>query len=124
MNDVNSTRGQKSEYLVHFSYIKSHKKLMLVDIQCSCYNLYDPENASTDLMVDQEILFCVGNLSATAMRNCFQTLKWCFTTRTKNLRFLPPPPPPPPSTIFPGKIFSVIFEINIVQMNGAEKNPT
>ena len=96
MNDVNSTRGQKSEYLVHFSYIKSHKKLMLVDIQCSCYNLYDPENASTDLMVDQEILFCVGNLSATAMRNCFQTLKWCFTTRTKNLRFLPPPPPPPP----------------------------
>ena len=44
---------------------------MLVDIQGSNYNLYDPEIASTDLVVDQEILFCVGNLSATAMTTFF-----------------------------------------------------
>ncbi len=54
LNDVNNTRSQKAECLVHFSYIKSRKKLMLVDIQGSNYNLYDPEIASTDLVVTKK----------------------------------------------------------------------
>ena len=66
VNDVDKAKGQKAECLVHFSYMKSHKKLMLVDIQGSSYNSYDPEIASTDLMV--EILFCMGNLSEAAIK--------------------------------------------------------
>lgn len=67
VNGKDDTKSQKAECLVHFSYIKSNQQLMLVDIQGSNYDLYDPEIASAELIVDHEILFCVGNLSRNAI---------------------------------------------------------
>ena len=65
--EANDERGQKAECLAHFSFVKSEKKLMLVDIQGSGANLYDPEVASLELQDDGEILFCAGNLSKMAI---------------------------------------------------------
>lgn len=48
---------QKAESLTHFSYEKSNKQLMIVDIQGCGYDLYDPEMASKE----------VGNLTQTAI---------------------------------------------------------
>ena len=59
--------GQKAECLVHFSYVKSQKKLMVLDIQGSGANLYDPEIASFELQNEGEVLFCAGNLSKLAI---------------------------------------------------------
>ena len=81
VNDVNSTRGQKAECLVHFSYIKSHKKLMLVDIQGS--SLYDPEIASTDLMVDQEILLCGKLVCNSYVFNSYVYNQYCEMLKLK-----------------------------------------
>ena len=47
--------------------MKSDNKLILLDIQGSGVNLYDPEVASLELRDDGEILFCVGNLSKMAI---------------------------------------------------------
>ncbi|XP_078482962.1 LOW QUALITY PROTEIN: myosin heavy chain kinase D-like [Ciona intestinalis] len=59
---------EKSECLVHFSYILSEKKLMLQDIQGVNYTLLDPEIATTDLVDEQsDLLFCAGNLSKMAI---------------------------------------------------------
>lgn len=58
---------QKAECLVHFSYVYSKKKMMLLDIQGSMFNLYDPEIATPELSDDSdssgEVYFCAGNLS-------------------------------------------------------------
>lgn len=65
---------RKAECLVHFSYEYSNKKMMLVDIQGSMFNLYDPEIATANLMPSEsddqgdvshsgELYFCAGNLS-------------------------------------------------------------
>ena len=58
----------KAETFVHYTYIKSGTKLMVVDIQGKGHHLCDPEIASADLRDanDQTILFCSGNLSYTA----------------------------------------------------------
>ena len=37
----------KAECLVHFTYESTNQKLMLLDIQGSGYQLYDPEIATT-----------------------------------------------------------------------------
>ena len=58
---------KKVECLVHYSYEKSNKQLMLSDIQGSGYTLYDPEIASSTPAEDGEYLFCAGNLSNIAI---------------------------------------------------------
>ena len=40
---------------------------MIVDIQGSGANLFDPEIATMELLADGKILFCAGNLSKTAI---------------------------------------------------------
>ena len=60
--------GLKAECLVHFSYQKSGKQLMVVDIQGNGYDLFDPEIASTELVdADMNYLHCTGNLSDVAI---------------------------------------------------------
>ena len=58
---------KKVEYVVHYSYEKSNKQLMLSDIHGSGYTLYDPEIASSTPTEDGEYLFCAGNLSNIAI---------------------------------------------------------
>ena len=56
----------KAECLVHYSYVSSKGKLMILDIQGLGYTLYDPE-ISTALLVDgdtEELYFCCGNCSS------------------------------------------------------------
>lgn len=69
----------KAECLVHYSYQSSDKRLMLLDIQGSGYNLYDPEISRTDLYTsadNTEIYFCCGNLSFKSIDN-FKDLHAC-----------------------------------------------
>ena len=65
--DKNDAFCQKAECLSHFSFEKSDKKLMIVDIQGGGANLYDPEIATMELLADGKILFCAGKLSKTAI---------------------------------------------------------
>ena len=65
------TINEKAQALVHFSYIATDNKMILVDIQGSRYHLYDPEIATKDLYGEDdeeaEIYFCCGNLSSLAI---------------------------------------------------------
>lgn len=67
--DPTHIMAQKAECLAHFTYERSKKKLMLVDIQGTGYDLFDPEIASTDLLDenDKQYLYCTGNLSQLAI---------------------------------------------------------
>ena len=60
---------QKAESLTHFSYEKSDKQLMILDVQGCRYELYDPEIASREVLSDQseQLMFAVGNLKTTAI---------------------------------------------------------
>ena len=58
---------QKAQTLVHYSYLLSEKRFMLLDIQGSMYKLYDPEIATNDLTDKDELYFCSGNLSVLAI---------------------------------------------------------
>lgn len=71
----NDDQHMKAESLVHFSYVKSNKKLLLVDIQVVNYTLTDPEIATLSGVFDEDkhFLFCAGNLSKEAYTNFFQT---------------------------------------------------
>ena len=65
-----SDASKKAGCLAHFSYEKSEKKLIILDIQGSDHILYDPEIATSDLFdQDSEMLFCSGNLSKIAIEN-------------------------------------------------------
>ena len=67
-NEAANVIGLKAECLVHFSYQKSGKQLMVVDIQGNGYDLFDPEIASTELVdADMNYLYCTGNLSDVAI---------------------------------------------------------
>ena len=67
----------KAECLCHYSYVKSDKKLLLVDIQGSGMTLFDPEIATVGAYVsDGELNFCMGNLSDTAV-DMFTTVHLC-----------------------------------------------
>lgn len=44
------TTFEKAECLVHFSYVESSKKLMLLDLQGAKYNLYDPDRNCDNTM--------------------------------------------------------------------------
>ncbi len=59
--------SRKSSAFVHFSYEKSQRKLMVVDIQGCDHLLMDPEVATTKLQEDDEYLFCAGNLASYAI---------------------------------------------------------
>lgn len=61
---------RKAECLAHFSYQKSKKQLILLDIQGSGHTLFDPEIATAvDYMEQKELVFCMGNLSVHACVN-------------------------------------------------------
>ena len=67
---------QKAESLSHFSYYDSVNELMLFDLQGCCYQLYDPEIATTTLTDvadtdNTETFFCAGNRTTYAIDNCF-----------------------------------------------------
>lgn len=59
----------KAETFVHYTYVKSGKKVMVVNIQGNGYSLCDPEIVSADLRDpnDNTILSCSGNLSYSAI---------------------------------------------------------
>lgn len=67
--DPTSSVAKKAECLTHYTYERSDRKLMLVDIQGSGFDLFDPEIASTNLMdaTDKQYLYCTGNLSEVAI---------------------------------------------------------
>ena len=65
----NNVIGKKAQCLSHFSYERSGTKLMVVDIQGSGYQLYDPEIATSSLYDDSQFLFCTGNLAHFAIEN-------------------------------------------------------
>lgn len=66
--DKTDVIGQKAQCLTYFSYEKSGKKLMLLDIKGSGYELFDPEIASQELFDDStEVLYCAGNLTQMAI---------------------------------------------------------
>ncbi len=77
LSSQNSIEMQrKAECLVHFTFIKSEKKFLLVDIQGSNYSLTDPEVATLDGSFDDDkLLFCAGNLSDIAKENFFSAHK-------------------------------------------------
>ena len=71
--DPSDIIGQKAECLSHFSYEMSQKKLILVDIQGSGNDMFDPEIASVDLFSEEkegekEIMYCTGNLTKMAIK--------------------------------------------------------
>ena len=52
----------------HYTYVKSRKQLMVLDIQGAAYSLCNPEIASSQLVDEKDnILFCNGNLSSTVI---------------------------------------------------------
>jgi len=77
-NESNLVFIEKAMCLSHYSYEKSNKKLLLVDIQGSGYALYDPEIATTENAIDENggLRFCMGNLSTQAFEN-FVSLHKC-----------------------------------------------
>ena len=60
---------QTAECFMHFSYEVTNKELMVVDLQGVGYELCDPEIASTVLLEDGELNFCIENLSQNATEN-------------------------------------------------------
>lgn len=82
-------RVQKAEALAHFSFIKSHMELILLDIQGAEYVLYDPEIATSSGMQEKgELRFCIGNLSEVACRNFIKNHecnKYCKVVNLQNI---------------------------------------
>ena len=90
-DNENTKNGMKAECLAHFSFEKSYRKLMLLDIQGCGLKLYDPEIASSELVEDGEVLFCAWNLSKTAIDNfVFHHVcnKFCKLLKLSELRLL------------------------------------
>lgn len=61
----------KAECLVHYTYKVTNEQMMLLDIQGSGFNLYDPEIATKDVMDEKnkEFFFCCGNCSTIGIDN-------------------------------------------------------
>ena len=53
----------KAECLVHYSYVLTERKMMLINLQGSKFKLYDPEIATSELTTEtpDEYYFCAGN---------------------------------------------------------------
>ena len=63
-----SEAAKKAQTFAHYSYIKSGKQIMVLDLQGVGFYLCDPEIASSTLRADDSsIYFCAGNLSKTAI---------------------------------------------------------
>ena len=64
---------QKAECFAHFTYEFSEKKLMVLDLQGSMFNLYDPEVATYQIQDissgKAEYYFCAGNMSSVGIKN-------------------------------------------------------
>ena len=69
---------QKAECLVHHSHELSNSKFMLLDIQGTGYQLFDPEIATNEVMdeEDEEVYFCCGNCSSVGI-NAFLASHKC-----------------------------------------------
>ena len=69
----NKDLQMKAESLVHYSFIKSNKKMLVVDIQAANFNLTDPEIATLSGHFDEEkhFLFCASNFSIEAYTQIF-----------------------------------------------------
>ena len=59
---------EKAECLTHFSFERSNKEIIVVDIQGCGPLLFDPQIASREIIANAEYLFCTGNLSDNAMK--------------------------------------------------------
>ena len=82
--------ASKSETFAHFTFVESQKAVMVLDIQGTGYNLYDPEVASTKLQDEEtkSLLFCCGNLSTNAIDvflSSHKCGKYCAVFRIDNL---------------------------------------
>ena len=69
---------EKAECLAHFTYERSKKEVMLLDIQGCEYSLIDPEIASKELN-PMDLLFRVGNRSANAISTFVQIISAAVT---------------------------------------------
>ena len=79
--------GEKAESLSHYSYAKSNRKLMLLDVQGNGYNMFDPEIASSELLdEDNKFLYCTGNLSEVAITNFVNGHKCSIFCRLLDLK--------------------------------------
>ena len=68
--------ADKAEAFSHFTYEKSEKKFIVLDVQGSGHTLYDPEIASEQLVDDDgNYQFCSGNLSTVAIERFFRNHK-------------------------------------------------
>ena len=83
--DTNSPVCNNAECLAHFSFERSNKEIMVVDIQGCDYLLFDPEIASRELKSNEELLFCTGNLSSTAINDFTQSHKCIWYCELLNL---------------------------------------
>ena len=83
--DTSSPVCNKAECLAHYSFERSNKEIMVVDIQGCDYFLFDPEIASRELKANEEFLFCTGNLSSTAINNFTQSHKCSWYCELLNL---------------------------------------
>ena len=52
---------EKCECFVHYSYVSTDKKMVVVDLTGVDYNLCDPEIATMDLLNEGALTFCAGN---------------------------------------------------------------
>ena len=76
----------KAQCLIHYSYSSMQHKMVLTDIQGSNYYLYDPEISTQNLLDDDELYFCCGNLSTTDMENFLdehECNKYCHMLKLK-----------------------------------------
>ena len=85
--DETDELSRKAQCLSHFSFEQSNREVILVDIQGSSYNLFDPEIASAVLLGnDQEVMFTTGNLSTTAINNFIEFHVCNFFCKCLNLK--------------------------------------
>ena len=73
--DTNNPVCNKAECLAHYSFERSNKEVMVVDIQGCDHLLFDPEVASKELKSNEEFFFCTGNLSISAINNFIESHK-------------------------------------------------
>lgn len=68
----------KASCLAHYTFEKSERKLLLLDIQGNDYMLFDPEIATSEEAITEggQLKFCMGNMSQTAV-NMFRSLHDC-----------------------------------------------
>ena len=73
-----SSLFEQEEVLVHFSYEASNEKFLLVDVEGLDYNLYDPDLATIETLIEApsaEEFFYISNLRGTTINNFLQHTK-------------------------------------------------